>query len=115
MQYRDKVKQAFDEFKKTHQPPHKLAELMEVEVPQPAHGDRWGHWVYDQPRQVLEFKHPALGSWYEVDLDRANTVAEMWDWVEHMAGKVEPLGSVETIGHLVQALKDIKRKRGWPS
>jgi len=64
---------------------------------------RWGPWVFHANTWTLEYIHN--GWWYEVDLFRCKTSAEILDWLCQIHEK--PWTSLEDIGHLLAALNDL--------
>lgn len=109
--YRVKVKAAFDSVGK-ETPFGRIYtgdDLVKVEVPRPQHGDTWGNWTFDQKRLVLEFKNPNNGWWYEVDLERIPSPADLWAWLMAFTHKTTRLRSPSDIGDLVEALDDVLR------
>jgi hypothetical protein len=59
----------------------------------------WGPWRFDARRRVLDH------DWYEIDLDRCTSSAEVLDWICQVAGK--SWADDATIAGLVRALDDV--------
>jgi hypothetical protein len=70
-------------------------------IPAPAHGDRWGDWVFDAKRLTLTYKPFS----YEIDLERLTTSARALDVIFQLSGKTWI--KRKDIGDLVKALDDL--------
>jgi hypothetical protein len=73
----------------------------------PQDGDAWGPWKYKRSNLTLEYVPQDGHWWYEVDLERCGTAAEMLDWIFQINGKDKDCCSVEDLGHLIVALDDL--------
>ena len=67
--------------------------------------DCWGPWRYQEPTSVLEYVPQDRHWWYEIDLERCHTSAQVLDWVLQVCvpGNV----SAEDILYLFEALEDL--------
>jgi hypothetical protein len=62
---------------------------------------RWGGWEFD--RRWLVLRH--VDGYYEVDLERCRTPAQVLDWIAQIQGK--RWGTTAVVGDLVEALCDL--------
>lgn len=107
MNYRKKVKQAWEAFQARR--PHvgwrrefmTIGELCAFDRPTPTHGDTWGNWRYDARTMVVRHR-----LWnYEVDLESCTTSARTLDYIFQVASKT--WATAKDLGDLVQAIDDL--------
>lgn len=77
------------------------------EVPDPRDKDCWGPWRYKKETLVLEYVPRDRHWWYEVDLERCKTSAQVLDWIFQVSNKHRSRVSAEDIGYLIDALQDL--------
>lgn len=66
---------------------------------------QWGPWQFHQDTMTLEYKNGKKDWWYEVDLDRCKTSAQILDWIFQLHEKTWT--DYEDIGHLLDAFDDL--------
>jgi hypothetical protein len=101
--YRKKVKDAFDRAPRKHKDTWTMQELANVKAPYPKHGDKWGKWKFDVERLVLVYRKGRHN--YEVDVERMTNSSHTLDWIFQVAGK--SWASPEDVGQLVFAIDDL--------
>jgi hypothetical protein len=68
-------------------------------------GQTWGNWTYDKERLVLAYNLSRIGWWYEIDLERCCTSAQVLDWIFQVSIK-GPI-SVQDVHDMIEALRFI--------
>lgn len=112
MDYRAKVEKAFADA----QPKDRLAwdsrEFLAVNVPEPADGDTWGNWRFEQRTLTLQYQN-ADGYTDEIDLERITSNLELIIWMKDFTGKV--FMTPEDIGNFFLAVQDLTKVWWMPN
>lgn len=85
--------------------PYKLYSLLDLLAMKSPRRRVFGPWRVNRRLRVITL--PIRGIFYEIDLDRCKTCAQVMDWIFQVAGKT--WADPDIIGWLVRALDEVLR------
>jgi hypothetical protein len=112
MDYRAKADKAFADAQPKDRIAWDLSEFLAVNVPEPADGDTWGNWRFEQRTLTLQYRN-ADGYTDEIDLERMTSNLELIIWMKDFTGKV--FMTPEDIGNFFLAIQDLTKVWWMPN
>jgi len=103
MDYRDKVNKAFADAL-GDKLSIGLQEFIDVKVPQPADGDTWGNWTFQNRNLTLQYQNGENYT-YEIDLEQMDEILSFVIWMKDLSHKV--FMTPEDIGNFFNAVQDL--------